>query len=952
MKKAIAIWVGILFAMMLMAIASADKNVYAQTPTPTSTPTNPNDTPHYYVIEQDFDLTFTSNIGGYTLPTPLTCGEDEAYAASFKALYHANSVSYDPASYIILSLNNNGNSAWPLVYQWNTGINNTSTIEVNACSGRGDGTQGVYCQQLLDLKTDGTQSWTVVNKNFNNFGIERVQELFAWKQNPGWYVKLLNVSVLCYGTHEPLPEQKLECWDYFQLGDQVSTDTVKPYNDDTLPPILWEGENGKAMPGIEGGKWYAVEVTDPYWMDGTGESEWHPSYKAEMSPFWSLAGAVEWYELSQYPNGCWQPLGDYGKGRLYFYADEQISDYLQGIRAYNEYGVYFDNQGLMHYKVNEAIYNPPPAACEANFDVGEFVNTIRVPAWYSDGLPVFAYSSPIPNTTYVIDISSEPWFDEDGKLQHRVDISLDGGQTWVNIRDVSGECEAEKGVGGYKYYFKYVAGRNYRIRASDGNNPLEYLGNKGYVKFSVYTATSYKAEGACSDSLTLGAVLKTGSIPANISEGGRVQYNLTPGNWYAIEIVPPPWSNAGVDSKEADISGGDSGWRTFYPLADFPGVACAEENDGYKRIYFRAQYAQYLLRAHEDVLQYADNTGTVNYKLYGVDVSSSNPPPGSCESAYNTNRVVVSLPILYANLENGIELKLAPGKYMLETMEGPWMNESTPSYDVEITNGGLLGTYVPISSQGVSDPLECVVPLSDGVHYRAYFSVEVGKYYRVRVYDPGGTYATNTGQMVIAIYRITDINEPPPDPADYTVNGCNSICVRPDSLLDVPEWIEYNRCAFSKWISFCPYHAESLMSVVLEFNNREPFGTLLQFTSLPQKIQEEFKQYKWAESQGGDGAEILSGGAQPWEILAQLPSSSPFNNGRIEITKPMSPFSTFCQNEMTKAVGTKLAAPMCFALNVLNGLGVNKWINTLFNLVLSGVFILYIYNAWIKQFGN
>lgn len=934
-KLVVVVIIFFMFLAIIILAGNSDHIVYAQTPTTTPTPT-----PQIYEIPLEIGgLSFTNGYGEYSLGV-LQCPDGELVGARV-----GNLVGSAPGGvidqFIRLRLDApNNSSTWGMAtigWHWEGPVmvlnNDRPTFVRN----------NTYKSMLQTLGYTNI----IVDGDFYGTALE----VEAWyHSNPTVYYNDVNVYALCYGI-PPIPKEQRDCWDYFEIGNQVATDTVKPYNDPNLPQILWEGENGKAMPGIQGGKWYVVEVQYPYWMDGTGETEWHPSYKADMSPFWSLAGAVEWYELSEYPNGCWQPLGDYGQGRLFFYADEQISDYLHGIRAHNDYGDYFDNLGLMHYKVNEAIYNPPPAACEANFDIGEFVNTIRVPAWYSDGLPVFAYSSPIPNTTYVIDISSEPWFDEQGKPRHEVDISLDGGKTWVNIRDVSGECEAEKGVGGYKYYFKYVAGRNYRIRASDGNNPLEYLGNKGYVKFSVYTATSYKEDGACSNSFTLGNVLKTGSIPANLSAGDRIQYNLTPNNWYAIEIVPPPWSNNGVESKDADISGGDSGWRTFYPLADFPGVACAEENNGYKRIYFRAQYAQYLLRAHEDILQYDDNSGSVNYKLYGVEASASNPPPGSCESAYNTNRVVVSLPILYANLENGIELKLAPGKYMIETMEGPWMNESTPSYDVEITNGGLLGTYVPISNQGVAEPLECVVPLSDGVHYRAYFSVEVGKYYRIRVYDPQGTFATNTGQMVIAIYRVTDINEPPPNPADYTVNGCNSVCVRPDSLLDVPEWIEYNRCAFSKWISFCPYHAESLMSVLVEFNKREPFGTLLQFTSLPTKIKEEFNQYRWADSQGGDGAEIL-GKTQPWEILAQLPSSSPFNSGRIDIIKPMTPFSTFCQNEMTKTVGNKLAAPMCFALNVLNGLGVNKWINTLFNLVLAGVFTLYIYNAWIKQLGN
>lgn len=958
MKQTIIVILGAITLLCLFLISGVS-SVYADDPTPTPSPTpTQTPTPEVFLVPYAGSLTSVHTQGSWHGP------EEELYvtfetisdaaAKGFVAKLTGTCFNGTDGAVTIAPIIPNGTHVvqklvgWgvsEMVFEWGDYFSELEELE------------GYPDERFIGLSQGGS---SLFDDQFDYSGNSyRVRVRAEANINlPNCSVTLDGIYMVYYGI-KPLPDQPPpNCWDYFQIGQQVGIDAVDAFNNPALPEILWEGERGKAINGIEGGKYYALEVLTPAWMDGDGET-WVQSFRGDISTTWSLAGAVEWYELPELPNSCWEPLDlETGRGRLYFYADEHMTDYLHGIRAHNEYGDYFDNLGELNYKLNEAIYNPPPAACEAKYERDDFISTVRVPAWRHDGFPVFgsglSHPYPIVGTTYVIEISSEPWFDEEGLPKHDVDISIDGGTTWSNIRQINGDCASEAGAGGYRYYFTHNdPTRNYRIRASDGNEPLEYIGNKGYVSFSIYTVKNFIPGGSCSEYFGLDTLLKSGSIPANISEGARMQYNMTVNQWYAIEIKAPPWSNAGVDSKDAHIAGGESGWTTFYPLPDYPAVACAEETDGYYRVFLKAQYAQYFLRAGENTLYFNDNTGSVNYEIWSVTATGIEPP-GSCELQYNTNRIVVSLPILYANLSNGLELKLQPGKYMIETMEGPWLNETTPSYLVEMTNGGIAGDYVPITGAGAAPPIECIVPLADGKHFRAYFAVEQGKSYRVRVYDPDLTFATNTGEMVIAIYRVTDINEPAPDPRDYTVNGCNSVCLKPDSLLEIPEWIDYNRCAFSKWISFCPWHAEALASVLLEFNEYEPFGTIMQFVSLPEKLRKEFDAYQWSPSTGGDGAELMNAetSGQPWEFLPALPPSSPFNSGRIEIRRPMTPFSTFCNVEMTKTVGNKLAAPLCFVLNVMNGLGVNKWIQWIFDLTLISVFLLYVYQKWIKEVGN
>lgn len=757
-----------------------------------------------------------------------------------------------------------------------------------------------------------------------------------------------SVTFELYLYYQDVPKQN--CWDNYQIGQLVSTGSVKAYNGP-----LGEGEIGKAL-GIQGGKYYALEITDPAWIDGdVHDPNGLARYDAAITPYWMpVLGSDEWYNVMTYPGGCWQPLDEYkpGKGRLYFYAEQSLDNtWLYGIRAQDPNGNWNNNSGSLNYKINEAIYTPPPTACEAKYDIGEQISQNRIPAWYYQGGPIFVNASPIPNQSYVLEISGEPWYDENNKPHHEVDISYDGGVTWTRIDNVNFDCVSTPGGATKRIYFTYVAGQNIRLRAGDGNDPLNYIGNKGYVKFSVNIAKDFRA-GICTDKFTLGQQVASGSVSAQLSIGGTIAYQFQIGNWYAIEITAPAWSDNGTERKGAQIAA-ISGWTTWYGLANYPGVACAEDVNGYTRVYMKAQYAQYLLRADDPTESFANNSGSVNYKVYSVTPSPTlGNPINSCEQAYNTSRIVVSMPILYANLENGVELKLQPGLYMLETMEGPWLNEQTPSYDIEMTDGGLLGQYVPVSLSGIAPPIECVVQLSDGVHYRVYFRVEVGKNYRVRVYDPQGTFATNSGYLVLGIYRITRTGEEPPKLGDYTVNGCNSVCVRPDSVLEVPAWIEYARCAFSKWLSWCPYHTAAIVSLLGKLNEHEPFATLLAFTSLPEQIKAEFVQFQWSQDVGGDLSDLSVNMSQPWDLLAKLPESNPLNTGKIDLTRPATPASRTCQNEMTKAVGSKLAGPVCFALNTMNQLGVTKWIQFIFDVTMVAIFGLYIWNVWIKQIGN
>lgn len=737
------------------------------------------------------------------------------------------------------------------------------------------------------------------------------------------------------------PEEEEHCWDRYRVGDQLVSDSVKAYNEPALGPLM-QGVLGKPL-YLEGGRYYMIETTDPPWLNGDG----HPatnSYLGDLTSSWVLgAGSSEWCELSQCPGVCVQPLEN-GKARVYFYAEEQhpASPYLHGVRAHDPAGNWDNNEGALHYTVSEAYYTPPPEACESRFLNQGLVNSGRIRADFADGGPIFMHTFPQPGQTYMLEISGNPWYDNQIP-SHAVDISYDNGLTWLPISEVNTVCVATPGANVYRFYFKHEANRSYRLRAHDGDGV--WLNNTGYVEFDLYQTFDFRPEGSCASRFTLGSEIKTGSTPATNSNGKEITF--VPEQWYAIEVKEPAWTDNGVEMKSAQITGDHHESPTWHELPNFPGAACAETVNGYQRIYFKAQYDYYLYRANDTDGDWANNAGDVNYRIYGVSVEDPTAPIGSCESNYNSSRVLVSTETLWANLANGLKLSLQPGKYVIETSEGPWLNESTPSYDVEITNGGIAGSYVPVSVAGTAPPLECVVALSDGNHYRAYFSVYQGDDMRVRVLDLAATYGTNSGFIKINIYKVTSSGEAPPEPGDYTITGCNSLCERPDSVLELADWLEYQRCAFSKYIAFCPYHTAALASMVLEFDRREPFSTILQFTTLPAQIREQFRQYDWAQDVGGDSAELMSE-AQPWDFLASLPPDSPYRGGQITIKKPIQAFSTFCEYEMSEAVGERLGAPICFAMNVLNAIGGTKWMQWVFDLVLIAVFGVYLFH-YIKS---
>jgi hypothetical protein len=743
---------------------------------------------------------------------------------------------------------------------------------------------------------------------------------------------------VCYGDlPEPDPPS---CADNYTLGDTLTTSAV---NSASSAGQMLE------FP-ISPGEFYALEFTAPPWIDnGTTEA----SYEADIAVMWPPTPPLAtWVHLKEWPGVCIEDLEE-GRYRAYFQGDILTSQGFYGIRARDMETVdnYANNNGNLSYILKEAGYNPLPSSCSSQFTDMALRNSAQIWTDRPNGYPLPLAGPLEPNQWYALEVNDFPYFDN-GNSSYRLEISTDNGATWQDL-ETWAYCVNRNSWDSFTYYFQSVAGVWLQIRAHDGNGA--YWDNEGILNYNLYYSFNYTPPegGNCSSNFSIGSKQGSYSVPANKQLGTEITSYFTADQWYALEITDPIWlDSVGTPSLSADITRDPPNalpWQTWHNLTDWPGAACVEMvNTDYARVYFKAQSPlSYYLRAHSTDANWTNNSGDVTFDIYSVTATDPDPPPSSCEASYDAGFWVGSGEI-YATLSEGQVLNLTPGRtYRLETIEGPWYDNGNPSYGVEISQDGG-SNWNTLENSGLAGITGCVVPLSDGVHIRVYFTTGSGPY-RLRVHDQTANYGDNSGSIGYRLYMADDLTDDPIELPPSWNMGCSAICNRPDGVLEVANWLEYGRCELFKYISWCDYHTAAFMGVQDVFLSREPFSTILEFRNMANSIKYEFESYEWSEDGGGDSltapANIIDDARS---VLMTLPDDSPYNNGKISLTPAASPLSTVCAIEMSKAVGTKLSQPICLALDAMNRLGVTTWIQFLFDATLLAIFLLYIYQRWIK----
>lgn len=741
--------------------------------------------------------------------------------------------------------------------------------------------------------------------------------------------------VLCEGV-DPTKIPEPTCADNYTLGQSLETNAVDS-----------AANAGKAFTSqFTPGSYYAIEVNAPNWFDNGPPIQ--PSYESDIVIDYAGMPVTSWQDIREYPNVCIEEL-DGDRYRAYIQADINTDLSAYGIRAHDmENPVnYSNNNGDLNYTVYQAAFTPFQSDCAANYSIQDLRNTAKVYADRDLGYPLPLHGILEPNTWFALDVIGTY---EDNDIvktpMNNVEVSSDNGATFTELENWA-TCVTQIDWNHYRYFFKSTPDVWYQIRIKDD---VTYWDNEGYLTYNLHFAYGHTPESgaACSTQFTLGTVASNGSVTTT-SETGSILPELSYQSWYALETTGS-WSDGTTTRYDSEIAsfGTDS---TYYDLETWPGASCVETvNDNHTRIYFQGLPPfYYRLRVNDTVGSFGNNSGSYGYTLYNVSALEPTEPPGTCEVNYETTGFFVANGDISANLEPGIGISLVSGRdYRIEISGGPWFDDGTGHYDVQISEDGGV-TWATLESASFAG---CYVLLSDGIHQRIYFRAEANKEYRLRVNDHNDDFLDNAGSIGYQLYY-ADKYDPEAgefvNPEIYQM-GCSAICTRPEGILEVANWLEYGRCEGIKYISWCDYHSQSFRALQTMLLDREPFATLMQFKDITNQIQTEINSYNWTDDVGGADVENAPEATELdiEQYLPSLPENSPYNNGRIELMVGDGAYSTVCDMEMKKATGDKLASPMCFALNTMDTMGITPWFNIIFNIAIIGIFTAYLWNLWLK----
>lgn len=661
------------------------------------------------------------------------------------------------------------------------------------------------------------------------------------------------------------------------------------------------------------GKWVQVVVqAGTYWQDdGAGD---------ELLTVAIKATSATWYPIETYPfEECSEP----DVGLYYFQVATPNAHYLRVA----DLGANWEaNTGSLTVNVYSSTYVPYPSECEAQYKVGDIIETkviagnSPVGVTIADGEDLYP---PLPSggerdDTYrylMMEVINGPFWDGIA-YSAATEIYYGPTSTWNNADTFpTATCVVQlDGLGRTRIYFPYESSIQARASATPWKfRPDDTDGvwgnNTGYIGYSLYYVDYLRVD-TCEDAYTLEPTGIEITLYGNDEDGSSLG-TLQSGDIYAFE-TSGTWNDGSSSRRDVAFSNnGGTTWEDFHDSTKF--VCKSEDEVGNLSGYWQAQLgASYRMRVNDDDGLFGNNSGQIVVTLYRATTNLD--PWGSCADQYVLGEempVPMEQRTVIATEEGGLQLPLPTGNfYAVEIGQEPYPQGAwTPKVN-ELTGGPYYRTAQISSGNGLTwtafeDAIfaQCVVRLPENSEsmdrYRIYF--EANTTYFVRVADDGGPlgFVDNIGGLTLHYYRIIGDNEDYDELPPWWSTSCYQPCVRPDSLikivtvdfgtlgsvpLPVPAvdlWLEYGRCGIQKFLAWCPEHSAMLDALPDYLNDREPFATIRSLRSLISFTLDQVDAAGW-------GSETESGGEAftSEEIIPALDEDSPYRGGQITFEPP------------------------------------------------------------------
>jgi hypothetical protein len=309
----------------------------------------------------------------------------------------------------------------------------------------------------------------VIEKYFYSF---RVQDAGSYSDNSGSLTyRLSQATYLQMSTPGATPGV---------AGCDRYTHSATPTASLVLQGTAW---TGTAVTGLVTGTRYAVEVVDGPWKDNGADK-----YTVEISD----DNGSTWTNLKDFANLLCAASADGDRITIYITAAKGQTWKLRVDDTDGNWGNNSESIGVDIYaSATEPVSFP---TCEDDYTFSS-VNlggkTRLVPGNAEAGAALQVNAG----YTYAIEITNNSkWYESSGAGSYMVDISDDGGQTWVHLEDYPSLCVLQVGDGDrYRVLFNAVAGNavegattGYRLRVRDGDG--NFLTNTGWIVYDLYTA--------------------------------------------------------------------------------------------------------------------------------------------------------------------------------------------------------------------------------------------------------------------------------------------------------------------------------------------------------------------------------------------------------------------------------------------------------------------------------
>lgn len=214
-------------------------------------------------------------------------------------------------------------------------------------------------------------------------------------------------------------------------------------------------------------------------------------------------------------------------------------------------------------------------------------------------------------------------------------------------------------------------------------------------------------------------------------------------------------------------------------------------------------------------------------------------------------------------------------------------------------------------------------------------------------YTPQPTYTPNALGTIEPSPIVPTSTETPNPPTPQPPPDYYSECTRPDSAVDVVNWLEYQQCILLSSFAWSPRAEATLANMGELGNEKEPFGTIAEVKEANKQVELLIQQYDW-QNTGLDG---VNDSPDP-ELFLSPDADNPWFTGHIEFDEGPGTQSTQCNTALSTMFGPYITPGFCWMVNFLRDKGILPWLQLLVDIgALAGLWV-YVMRKWIDAGSN